>query len=72
MKPRFGLMRGKQFVMKDMYSFNTSLESAKQTYDEICKSYDRVFERIGIDFIKGLQIVLAIEMVVRTPLGTKQ
>ncbi|EEZ98764.2 probable proline--tRNA ligase, mitochondrial [Tribolium castaneum] len=52
MKPRFGLMRGKQFLMKDMYSFDTDLETAKHTYDEICKSYDRIFRRIGIDFVK--------------------
>jgi prolyl-tRNA synthetase len=53
-KPRFGLMRGKQFLMKDMYCFDVDTTAAKQNYDQICNSYDNIFKKIGIDFIKVL------------------
>lgn len=52
-KPRFGLMRGKEFIMKDMYSFDIDVESARKTYEEICDSYDRIFSKIGIEYKKG-------------------
>ncbi|KAL1509638.1 hypothetical protein ABEB36_004345 [Hypothenemus hampei] len=52
MKPRFGLIRAREFLMKDMYSFDITSESALNTYNSICDSYDRVFQRIGVDFIK--------------------
>ncbi|XP_023021392.2 prolyl-tRNA synthetase 2-like protein, mitochondrial [Leptinotarsa decemlineata] len=54
MKPRFGLMRGREFVMKDMYTFDVDVESAKKTYEEVCESYNRVFDRIGIEYVKVL------------------
>ncbi|KAJ8945695.1 hypothetical protein NQ318_012414 [Aromia moschata] len=54
MKPRFGLMRGREFLMKDMYSFDVDAESAMKTYEEVCQSYDNVFKRVGIDFVKVL------------------
>lgn len=54
MKPKFGLMRGKQFLMKDLYTFDVDIESAKKTYEEVCDSYNTIFKRIGIDFIKGI------------------
>ncbi|KAJ8920512.1 hypothetical protein NQ315_005381 [Exocentrus adspersus] len=53
-KPRFGLMRGREFVMKDMYTFDTDIESAKQTYDLLCESYNNIFKKVGVDFIKVL------------------
>ncbi|CAH2020597.1 unnamed protein product [Acanthoscelides obtectus] len=53
MKPRYGLMRGREFLMKDMYSFDIDETSAKDTYNEICTSYDKIFDRIGIDYVKG-------------------
>lgn len=53
MKPRFGLMRGREFLMKDMYTFDIDVQSAKRTYDEICEGYNKIFKRIGIDFVKG-------------------
>ncbi|XP_027224345.2 probable proline--tRNA ligase, mitochondrial [Penaeus vannamei] len=52
MKPRFGLLRCKEFLMKDLYTFDVSEEAAVSTYMEICKAYDRVFQRIGVPFIK--------------------
>lgn len=39
--------------MKDLYTFDVSEEAAVSTYMEICKAYDRVFQRIGVPFIKG-------------------
>ncbi|CAH1975649.1 unnamed protein product [Acanthoscelides obtectus] len=53
-KPRYGLMRGREFLMKDMYSFDIDETSAKDTYNEICTSYDKIFDRIGIDYVKVL------------------
>ncbi|XP_042859358.1 probable proline--tRNA ligase, mitochondrial [Penaeus japonicus] len=52
MKPRFGLLRCKEFLMKDLYTFDESEEASVSTYWEICKAYDRVFQRIGVPFIK--------------------
>ncbi|XP_044735731.1 probable proline--tRNA ligase, mitochondrial [Chrysoperla carnea] len=52
MKPRFGLLRSRQFLMKDLYSFDSNIDNAKHTYNEICQSYDRIFQKIGIDFLK--------------------
>lgn len=40
--------------MKDMYSFDTNLESSRITYNEICQSYHKIFERIGVRFVQGL------------------
>lgn len=54
MKPRFGLMRGRQFLMKDLYSFDVDLNSAKSTYDDVCQSYEKIFQRIGVEYIKVL------------------
>lgn len=53
MKPRFGLMRGRQFIMKDLYTFDTDLEAAQETYNEVCEGYDNIFKKIGINVVKG-------------------
>lgn len=47
-RPRFGVMRGREFYMKDGYSFDVDFESAKKTYEKIFKSYLRTFRRLGI------------------------
>lgn len=49
-RPRFGLMRGREFLMKDAYSFHTSYESLAQTYDEMYKTYNNIFNRVGLKF----------------------
>ncbi|MCC4263141.1 proline--tRNA ligase [Oceanimonas baumannii] len=49
-RPRFGVMRSREFVMKDAYSFHTNQESLQQTYDAMYQAYSRVFERMGLDF----------------------
>ncbi|XP_061636288.1 probable proline--tRNA ligase, mitochondrial [Phyllopteryx taeniolatus] len=47
-KPRFGLLRGREFHMKDMYSFDISEEAAYETYESVCHAYTRVFARLGL------------------------
>lgn len=49
-RPRFGLMRGREFTMKDAYSFHLNQESLQTTYDRMHQAYSRVFDRIGLDF----------------------
>lgn len=50
-RPRFGVMRGREFLMKDGYSFDINLESAKNTYRKIFESYLRTFTRLGLTAI---------------------
>jgi len=47
-RPRFGLMRSKEFLMKDAYSFDTSLEAADASYMAMYEAYTRVFSRCGL------------------------
>lgn len=49
-RPRFGVMRGREFTMKDAYSFHTNDKSTRETYTQIAKTYTRIFERCGLDF----------------------
>lgn len=49
-RPRFGLMRGREFIMKDGYSFHTSEESLKQTYADMDRAYRNMFTRTGLKF----------------------
>ncbi len=49
-RPRFGVMRSREFIMKDAYSFSLSQESLQQCYDEMYTAYVRVFTRLGLDF----------------------
>ena len=49
-RPRAGLMRGREFVMKDAYSFDTDEEAASKTYDAMFNAYHRIFERCGLAF----------------------
>lgn len=49
-RPRFGVMRAREFVMKDAYSFHASQECLDKTYDEMHATYVRIFERLGLDF----------------------
>ncbi|MCL7487953.1 MAG: proline--tRNA ligase [Desulfobulbaceae bacterium] len=49
-RPRFGLMRGREFVMKDAYSFDVSDEAAGESYDKMYQAYHRIFRRCGLDF----------------------
>ena len=49
-RPRFGIMRAREFLMKDAYSFHANQESLDQTYTEMHAAYVRIFERLGLDF----------------------
>ena len=49
-RPRFGVMRGREFLMKDAYSFHTSKESLQETYDVMYQTYSNIFSRLGLDF----------------------
>jgi prolyl-tRNA synthetase len=49
-RPRFGLLRGREFIMKDAYSFHASQESLQGTYDAMSRAYARICERLGLDF----------------------
>jgi len=49
-RPRFGVMRAREFLMKDAYSFHVSEASLQQTYDIMFDTYTRIFERLGLDF----------------------
>lgn len=50
LRPRAGLMRGREFMMKDAYSFDTSVEKAHETYHAMFDAYVRIFTRCGLDF----------------------
>jgi prolyl-tRNA synthetase len=49
-RPRFGVMRAREFIMKDAYSFHTSQESLDDTYAVMHKTYCNIFNRLGLDF----------------------
>ena len=49
-RPRFGLMRGREFIMKDGYSFHTSEECLDKTYQKMYAAYTRIFSRFGLKF----------------------
>ncbi len=49
-RPRFGVMRSREFIMKDAYSFHMSQESLEETYQTMYQTYNRIFSRIGLDF----------------------
>ncbi|MBN3142593.1 proline--tRNA ligase [Pectobacterium brasiliense] len=49
-RPRFGVMRSREFLMKDAYSFHTSQESLQVTYDAMYAAYSQIFSRMDLDF----------------------
>lgn len=50
MKPRLGLLRSREFVMKDMYTFDVDLKNAKHSYKIVCDRYENILNRLGIPF----------------------
>ncbi|TVQ34752.1 MAG: proline--tRNA ligase [Geminicoccaceae bacterium] len=50
-RPRFGVMRGREFLMKDNYSFDLDFEGAKRSYDNMFQAYLRTFKRMGLTAI---------------------
>lgn len=49
-RPRFGLLRGREFIMKDSYTFHETEESLDEMYSEIWQAYNNIFTRIGLNF----------------------
>ena len=49
-RPRFGVMRGREFTMKDAYSFDRDIEAAGKSYDQMFDAYTRIFTRMGLTF----------------------
>ncbi len=49
-RPRFGLMRGREFIMKDAYSFDRDVASAKASYQAMAQAYRRIFDRFGLRY----------------------
>ena len=50
-RPRFGLMRGREFIMKDAYSFDLDLEGAQESYKKMYEAYQAIFTRLGLNFV---------------------
>lgn len=51
LRPRAGLLRGREFIMKDLYSFDSSVEKAYEAYDDVAGAYRNIFTRFGIPFV---------------------
>ena len=49
-RPRFGIMRGREFIMKDAYSFHTSHQSLAETYHVMYQTYSTIFDRLGLKY----------------------
>lgn len=49
-RPRFGVMRSREFIMKDAYSFHLDQESLQKTYDAMHQTYCNIFDRLGLDY----------------------
>jgi prolyl-tRNA synthetase len=49
-RPRFGVMRAREFLMKDAYSFHTTYESLSETYEQMYETYSNIFRRAGLEF----------------------
>ena len=51
LRPRFGLLRAREFIMKDAYSFHSSWESLDEVYQAMRRAYERIMERIGLKYL---------------------
>jgi prolyl-tRNA synthetase len=49
-RPRFGLLRGREFIMKDAYSFHASFESLDEVYEKMYQAYSNIFSRCGLNY----------------------
>ncbi|OQY46921.1 MAG: proline--tRNA ligase [Desulfobacteraceae bacterium 4572_87] len=49
-RPRFGIMRGREFIMKDAYSFDVDEDGANKSYEAMYRAYERIFKRCGLKF----------------------
>lgn len=53
-KSRHGLLRSREFIMKDLYTFDGTKETAFQTYEEVNEIYRNLFTFLGVPFVKGI------------------
>ncbi|XP_076229289.1 prolyl-tRNA synthetase 2-like protein, mitochondrial isoform X2 [Nomia melanderi] len=53
-KPRFGFLRSREFIMKDLYTFDATLDDANQSYETVCEAYSNIFKTLGIKFTKAI------------------
>ncbi|ESO07197.1 hypothetical protein HELRODRAFT_76349, partial [Helobdella robusta] len=51
MRPKHGLLRGREFDMKDLYTFDCTLEDAQRTFDEVCSAYSNIFTWLDVPFV---------------------
>lgn len=77
MKPKYGLMRGREFAMKDLYTFDKNLKNAEETYHLVNQSYENILRQIGIKYIKGTKVLQSLAkkpfyrcLIFLQPLGT--
>lgn len=59
-RPRLGIIRSKEFLMKDLYSFDRDRDSAVISYNRVCQAYEKIFKHIGVEYVKGKEIVTRI------------
>ena len=52
MKPRFGLIRAKEFLMKDLYTFDKDPVAAQHTYEQVSAAYQDFFASLGVPFVR--------------------
>lgn len=57
-RPKLGIIRSKEFIMKDLYSFDKDQTSAVITYERVCRAYDKIFKHIGVKYTKGNKSVV--------------
>src|SRR5699024_6798313 len=50
LRPRFGLLRGREFIMKDAYSFHSDEASLDETYNDMYQAYSNIFSRVGLNY----------------------
>ena len=50
-RPRYGLLRGREFLMKDAYTFDRDEEGMRESYRVMYEAYQRVFDRLGLDYV---------------------
>ncbi|KAJ1521253.1 hypothetical protein ONE63_002936 [Megalurothrips usitatus] len=51
-RPRYGLLRTREFVMKDLYSFDANEENALKTYQSVTESYEKIFQELGVKYVR--------------------
>ncbi len=52
LRPKYGLMRSREFIMKDLYTFDRNLDEARRTYEEVGGAYNAFFEELGVPFVR--------------------